>query len=88
MSQLFRSYPVCVVVPKSIGDESVKSLAHCHHLNRFPAVVWMHPLTKAVLLRAGAVRSRTLAAIFKHGQSGPACKLFDLDLSMLQFVLF
>nr|XP_039258097.1 myotubularin-related protein 5-like isoform X1 [Styela clava] len=69
MFSVCRSYPVCSIVPKSIADDSVRSLSHCHHLNRFPAVTWMHPTTKAVLVRAGAIRSRTITAVFKHGQT-------------------
>ena len=64
----FRSYPVCMVVPMSVTDEQIKSLAHCHHQSRFPAAVWIHPDTKAVLLRSSAIRSRTANSLFKHGQ--------------------
>lgn len=64
-----KSYPVCAVVPKSVSDENLKSLAHSHHMNRFPCIIWMHPKSKMILMRAGAIRSRTAQAMSKHNKS-------------------
>ena len=56
------------MVPMTVTDEQIKSLAHCHDQSRFPAAVWMHPRTKAILLRSSAIKSRTANSLFKHNQ--------------------
>uniref|UniRef100_H2Y621 Myotubularin-related protein 13 n=1 Tax=Ciona savignyi TaxID=51511 RepID=H2Y621_CIOSA len=71
MFSVCRSYPACLVVPMSVSDEQVKSLAHCHHQSRFPCIVWMHPTSSAVLMRCSGIRTRTASSLFKHGQSTP-----------------
>lgn len=70
------SYPVCAVVPKTVSDNSLKSLAHSYHMNRFPCVIWMHPKSKMILMRAGAIRSRTAAAMSKHSKTSRNCEYF------------
>nr|CAB3265877.1 myotubularin-related protein 13-like [Phallusia mammillata] len=71
MFAVCRTYPMAIIVPMKISDEQVKSIAHCHHQGRFPAIVWQHPSTKAVLLHSSGIRSRTASSLFKHGQSAP-----------------
>uniref|UniRef100_H2XNB0 Myotubularin-related protein 13 n=1 Tax=Ciona intestinalis TaxID=7719 RepID=H2XNB0_CIOIN len=71
MFSVCRSYPACSVVPMNMSDDQIKSLAHCHHQSRFPSIVWLHPTTKAVLMRSSGIRTRTASSLFKHGQSAP-----------------
>jgi len=69
MFSVCRTYPVCSVVPRSLTNEQLKSLAHCHTQYRFPSIVWMHPITKTLLIRSSAIRSRTASSLFKHAHS-------------------
>lgn len=47
------SYPKAVIVPKSVTNETLKSIASFRSLGRFPVLAYLHKSTKAVLLRAG-----------------------------------
>ena len=70
----FNSYPTSTVVPMSTTDDQVRALSHCHQNGRYPVVVWVHPSNTSMLLRASAMRSRTIGMLFKHGPT--RCKLF------------
>lgn len=65
-----RSYPGLVAVPYSTNDESIKRLARCYRLNRFPAIVWKHPRTRALILRSSAFHNKGMIGLFK-GQVNP-----------------
>ncbi|KAF7490996.1 Myotubularin-related protein 9 [Sarcoptes scabiei] len=47
------TYPEKVIVPKSISDESIKSIARFRCLGRFPVLSYYHKRSKKVLLRSG-----------------------------------
>lgn len=47
------SYPKAVIVPKSVTNDTLKSIAAFRSLGRFPVLAYLHKSTKAVLLRAG-----------------------------------
>ena len=59
------SYPSLLIVPRTIGDESLLRLARTHRENRFPVVTWRHPNTKAVLLRASRLTSKGVFGMLK-----------------------
>ncbi|EDV28505.1 uncharacterized protein TRIADDRAFT_51481 [Trichoplax adhaerens] len=65
-----KSYPAVVVVPHGFKDESIALLAKNHKQNRFPVVTWIHPQTKAVLLRSGTINRASLSSLFKLTTSG------------------
>ncbi len=45
------SYPPTFITPSSMTDEEIKTIASYRSQGRIPAVVWIHPLTKASLSR-------------------------------------
>lgn len=50
--KLCPSYPPLLVVPASIGDEDLDSVARFRAMRRIPAVVWRHAGTGAVIARS------------------------------------
>lgn len=60
-----RTYPGLIVVPYNINDESIKRMARCYRLNRFPAIVWKHPRTRALVLRSSAFHNKGMIGLFK-----------------------
>lgn len=60
-----RSYPALVVVPSGITDETIARISKSYRSNRFPAVVWRHPSTKALLLRSGGFQLKGIFDMFK-----------------------
>lgn len=60
-----RTYPGLVVVPYHLTDESIKRLARCYRLNRFPTIVWKHPRTRALILRSSAFHNKGMIGLFK-----------------------
>lgn len=67
-----RSYPGLVVVPYSTNDESIKRLARCYRLNRFPAIVWKHPRNRCLILRSSAFHNKGMIGLFKGGPTSVA----------------
>lgn len=57
-------------MPHGFKDEAIGLLAKNHKQNRFPVVTWIHPQTKAVLLRSGTVSRTSLSSLFKSTTSG------------------
>lgn len=60
-----RSYPGLVVVPSSLTDESIIRISRFYKSSRFPAVVWRHARTKALLLRSGGFQGKGIFDAFK-----------------------
>lgn len=60
-----RSYPALIVVPTGINDESIIRISRFYRSNRFPAVVWRHARTKALLLRSGGFQGKGIFDVFK-----------------------
>ncbi|KAM3959472.1 LOW QUALITY PROTEIN: phosphatidylinositol-3,5-bisphosphate 3-phosphatase MTMR4 [Aphomia sociella] len=50
--KLCPSYPPALIVPKSIGDEDLDSVARFRAMRRIPAVVWRHRGNGAVIARS------------------------------------
>ncbi|XP_071955924.1 myotubularin-related protein 13-like [Antedon mediterranea] len=63
--EVARSYPGLVVVPVACTDDSIRRLSRCHRNNRFPAIVWKHPKSKALLLRSGGFHGKGVMGIIK-----------------------
>lgn len=64
---LTRSYPGLVVVPSGITDEGLVRISRFYKSYRFPAVVWKHARTKALLMRSGGFQAKGLFDAFKRG---------------------
>lgn len=60
-----RSYPGLVVVPSSITDECLQRISRFYKSSRFPAVVWRHARTKALLLRSSGFQGKGVIDAFK-----------------------
>uniref|UniRef100_A0ABM0M8D4 LOW QUALITY PROTEIN: myotubularin-related protein 13-like n=1 Tax=Saccoglossus kowalevskii TaxID=10224 RepID=A0ABM0M8D4_SACKO len=60
-----RSYPALIVVPSNMTDDSIRKLAKCHRQNRFPAICWRHPRTKALLLRCSGFHGKGVMGMMK-----------------------
>ena len=66
---LYNSYPPLVVVPSALSDDSIRRLAKCHRGLRFPAIVWRHPRTKALLLRSSGFHGKGVMGMIKSSTS-------------------
>lgn len=65
-----RSYPGLIVVPSGVGDDCITRVSRSFRSSRFPAVVWRHARTKALLLRSGGFQGKGLFDAFcKPGQT-------------------
>ncbi|KAH9426966.1 Myotubularin- protein 9 [Dermatophagoides pteronyssinus] len=51
--EICRTYPETVIVPKTISDDCLRSIAQFRCLGRFPVLSYYHRPTKKVLLRSG-----------------------------------
>lgn len=60
-----RSYPGLVVVPASVNDECIIRISRFYKSSRFPAVVWRHARTKALLLRSSGFQGKGIFDAFK-----------------------
>ena len=49
--KLCASYPRLLILPATLRDEEIKSIASYRSQSRLPAVVWVHPITRASLSR-------------------------------------
>ncbi|KAH7644117.1 myotubularin-related protein 13-like protein [Dermatophagoides farinae] len=65
-----RTYPGMIVVPARITDEMIKKIARCYRQGRFPAIVWKHPRTRALILRSGASHIKSVMGLFKTTPGG------------------
>ena len=61
------SYPGLIVAMSNVNDEAIKKLAKLYRNGRFPAIVWKHPRTKALILRSGA-RNPTSIGHLNHAK--------------------
>lgn len=65
-----RSYPGLIVVPSGVSEDCITRVARSYKSNRFPAVVWRHSRTTALLLRSGGFQGKGLFDAFrKSGQT-------------------
>lgn len=64
------SYPALIVVPSVVNDDCITRVARSYKSNRFPAVVWRHARTKALLMRSGGFQGKGLFDAFS--KSGPS----------------
>ncbi|RWS28784.1 myotubularin-related protein 13-like protein [Leptotrombidium deliense] len=60
-----QSYPIYVVVPAVINDESIRKLSRCYKYHRFPTIVWRHPKNKGLLLRGSSFHGKSVIGMFK-----------------------
>lgn len=60
-----RSYPGLVVVPSSLSDDCIVRISRFYKSGRFPAVVWRHARTKALLLRSSGFQGKGVIDAFK-----------------------
>ena len=58
-------YPGLIVLPSKTTDEMIKKVSRCYRHNRFPAIVWKHPSTRALILRSSASNSKSMIGLFK-----------------------
>lgn len=58
-----RSYPALVVVPSILTDDYITRISKFYKSNRFPAVVWRHARTKALLLRSSGFQGKGIIDI-------------------------
>jgi len=49
--KLCASYPRLIMLPQALRDDEIKQIASYRSQSRLPAVVWVHPLTRATLSR-------------------------------------
>lgn len=63
------TYPGLIVMPTKTSEETIKKISRCYRQNRFPAIVWKHPLTRALLLRSSASNSKSMIGLFKPQNS-------------------
>jgi len=61
-----RSYPGLVVVPSFISDECITRISRFYKSGRFPAVVWRHARTKALLLRSSGFQGKGVFDAFER----------------------
>ncbi|RUS71898.1 hypothetical protein EGW08_020336 [Elysia chlorotica] len=64
--KLCQSYPGLLVVPQTVSDDSIRKIARCNRLSRFPVITWRHPRTKSLLLRASGFHSRNPMGMLRH----------------------
>ncbi|XP_055354318.1 myotubularin-related protein 5-like [Paramacrobiotus metropolitanus] len=74
------SYPALFVVPNSISDDGIRSLARHFKHNRFPLVVWQHPRTRAVLLRSSTYQHTRMSNVFKNSSMSTAGSLMTIPV--------
>ncbi|RWS10543.1 myotubularin-related protein 13-like isoform X4, partial [Dinothrombium tinctorium] len=60
-----QSYPTYIVVPFTVTDESIRRFSRCYKYHRFPAIVWKHPKTQALLLRGSSFHGKGVIGMFK-----------------------
>lgn len=60
-----RSYPGLIVLPSGITDECIIRISRFYKSSRFPAVVWRHARTKALLLRSSGFQGKGIFDMFK-----------------------
>ncbi|UXI15807.1 hypothetical protein NH340_JMT01750 [Sarcoptes scabiei] len=60
-----RSYPGMIVVPNRLNDEMIKKIVRYYRQGRFPAIVWKHPRTRALILRSSASLNKGMIGLFK-----------------------
>ena len=79
-----RSYPLVLVLPKDILDESLKKVARCHKLQRVPVIVWRNPRTKSLLLRGSAFCNKGFINLLVKGPTTNTSSSSDTNASMEQ----
>jgi myotubularin-related protein 5/13 len=79
-----RSYPLVLVLPKDILDESLKKVARCHKLQRVPVIVWRNPRTKSLLLRGSAFCNKGFINLLVKGPQTNTSSSSDTNASMEQ----
>ncbi|CAF3991739.1 unnamed protein product [Adineta steineri] len=79
-----RSYPLVLVLPKDILDESLKKVARCHKLQRVPVIVWRNPRTKSLLLRGSAFCNKGFINLLVKGPQTNTSSSSDTNASIEQ----
>ncbi|CAF1202768.1 unnamed protein product, partial [Didymodactylos carnosus] len=79
-----RSYPLVLVLPKDVLDESLKKVARCHKLQRVPVIVWRNPRTKALLLRGSAFCNKGFINLLVKGPQTTNSSSSDTNASIEQ----
>ncbi|CAF4049913.1 unnamed protein product, partial [Rotaria sordida] len=79
-----RSYPLVLVLPKDILDESLKKVARCHKLQRVPVIVWRNPRTKSLLLRGSAFCNKGFINLLVKGPQTNSSSSSDTNASIEQ----
>ena len=49
--ELVESYPQLLYVPQNLSDEAIEATARQRSMQRIQALTWVHPVTKAPLVR-------------------------------------
>lgn len=52
------SYPAFIAIPACITDDSIQRLSRYYKNCRFPAIVWRHPKTRGLLIRASSFHGK------------------------------
>lgn len=60
-----RSYPSLIVVPTTLTDDCIIRISRSYKSYRFPAIIWRHARTKALLLRSGGFQGKGVFDAFK-----------------------
>lgn len=60
-----RSYPGLVVLPPGLTEDCVVRMSRFYKSNRFPAVIWRHARTKALLLRSSGFQGKGIFDMYK-----------------------
>ncbi|CAF3453250.1 unnamed protein product [Rotaria sp. Silwood1] len=79
-----RSYPLVLVLPKDILDESLKKVARCHKLQRVPVIVWRNPRTKSLLLRGSSFCNKGFINLLVKGPQTNTSSSSDTNASIEQ----
>ena len=56
--QLAATYPAMLILPSGMADDRLERVARAHRHGRLPCIVWRHPRTRALLLRAAGFSSK------------------------------
>lgn len=65
-----RTYPGLIIVPYKVSDDIMKRMSRFYRFNRFPAIVWKHPRSRALIIRSSAFMSKNMMSALFKGQAG------------------